>query len=217
MRVACLRRDRERDQRERRARDDEGRDPPGHLAHRRVGIVVDLLDRDRAGLLEQPRRRHVVEPAVGGLDAEHERVVGDVVEALVAEQRVPDLRQPVQDPHPEEAGEHRDQDRALERDRHVGRDRPRRLAGDVPRPVVGVAPPLQEQSAECAEAPAAEDQHGQDGAADPHRVVDAVHRERAEAIELGVARVADLAGCFDQCKARQAGHVGVVHQALWVQ
>ena len=38
----------------------------------------------------------------------------------------------------------------------------------------------------------------QDRALDAHRRVDAVHRERPVAIELGVAGVADLAGRFDQ-------------------
>ena len=41
---------------------------------------------------------------------------------------------------------------------------------------------------------AEEDDPGQDRALDPHRLVDAVHRERAVAVELGEAGVVDLLG-----------------------
>ena len=49
---------------------------------------------------------------------------------------------------------------------------------------------------------AAEDEQRQDRPLDAHRRVDAVHRERAVAVELGVAGVADLAGGLDQLAGR---------------
>jgi hypothetical protein len=63
---------------------------------------------------------------------------------------------------------------------------------------VGVHPPLQEETAAQAGETAAEDHQGQLRALDPHGVVDAVHRERAVAVELRVAGVLDLAGRRDQ-------------------
>jgi hypothetical protein len=162
--------------------------------HFGIRVEIDVLDRDRASVLEELARSDSVEPPVLRLDAEHERVIGDAREPVAAEERVPDLRELVEDPHPEEGREDREQDRRFERDRHVRRDRPRRLAGDVPRPVVGVHPPLEEHAAEEAGEAAAEDDQRQDGSLDAHRLVDAVHRERRVAIELGVASVANLLG-----------------------
>ena len=119
-------------------------------------------------------------------------------EAVGAEERVPHLRQLVQAPHAEERREDREQNRALVRDRDVRRDRPGRLTGDVPGPSVRVAVPLQEHAADGAGEAAAEDDQRKDRPLDAHRRVDAVHRERAVAVELGVAGVADLAGSFNE-------------------
>src|SRR5215510_9757656 len=55
------------------------------LAAIAIGIEVDMVDVDRTGLAQELRRTLGVELAVARLDADQERVVGDVVEPLVAE------------------------------------------------------------------------------------------------------------------------------------
>src|SRR5262245_62856162 len=93
------------------------------IAATRRGIsVLDPLDAGAAGLAEDALGRLRVEPRIRRLDADEEPVRGRAAERGVAEERVRQLRQPVERQHPEEGGQGGEEDGDLEDDGDVRRD-----------------------------------------------------------------------------------------------
>src|SRR5690606_35548242 len=96
----------------------------------RAMSAFDLLDRERSRGLQQCQGLLGVEPRVPRFDSDEEPVVRHARELRGVEQRVIELRQPVEPQHAQHGPERAEQDAAFERNRNECRIAVERLCRD---------------------------------------------------------------------------------------
>ena len=159
-----------------------------------VGSVADDGDLLAAERLQEVAGLVDVEVRVGGLEDDHERVVGDARELREVEERVMVAGQPVEDELAEERAEGGEQDRALVEDGEREDHAPEGLAADDDRVVEGVGVPGEEAAGEEARHAAEQREARHRGAREAHRLVHPVDREGRVDVPPLPAGVADLLG-----------------------